>query len=416
MDQTRSNTDRERITMLLENQFYPEDPRVRREAESLVKAGHAVEVIAPRAPGQPRRDKINGVVVRRFPLAHVGDRGAAWPILAEYGIAVVALHAAAARALARGSTVLHIHNPPDILFPAGLLFRMAGRQVVFDHHDLAPELVQVKFGARRLAKLAQICERLTFAVANHVIATNQSHARIALTRGGKRPAQVTVVRNGPPESWTRLPLHIREGQLDPVHLAYVGTISSQDGVAGMAEVLECLRDRSPSVGARLTVIGDGDAREELEATLSARGLSGSVNLIGRVPPEQVPGLLQDADVCVEPAPSTSLNDSSTMIKLSEYLALGKPTVAYDLRETRFTIGEAGMLVPPGDVRAFAEAIAKLARDPAFRHSLSSQARERARELTWERSEPALLTAYASFGRRRRRYPSSGRYYAGSSTG
>jgi glycosyltransferase involved in cell wall biosynthesis len=386
---------RERITMLLENLPYPQDSRVRNEAESLAAAGHSVEVVAPRGAGQPFRERINGVAVRRFPTVELSGQSL-WAMFVEYVQGVLALHVAAARALLRGATVLHLHNPPDMLFPAGLLFRIAGRRVIYDHHDLCPELVEVKFGARSLVRYAQICERLTFAVANHVIATNQSYATVAAQRGGKTRREVTVVRNGPPERWTRLPLHVRDGRLDPVRLAYLGALGSQDGVDGLADVLASLRDRAHPVRAELTVIGDGDARPALEAALERCGVGEAVTIVGWVPAERVPELLQEADVCVDPSPPTPLNEFSTMVKVAEYLALGKPTVAYDLRETRRTVGEAGLLVAAGDTGAFADAIARLAEDADLRRTLSTRARTRARELTWEHSEPALLAAYASF--------------------
>jgi glycosyltransferase involved in cell wall biosynthesis len=386
---------RERITMLLENLPYPQDSRVRNEAESLAAAGHRIEVIAPRGSGQPFREEINGVAVRRFPTVELSGQSI-WAMFVEYVQGVFALHVAAARALLRGATVLHLHNPPDMLFPAGLLFRIAGRRVIYDHHDLCPELVAVKFGTRSLVRCAHICERLTFAVANHVIATNQSYATIAAQRGRKNRSDVTVVRNGPPESWTRLPLTVRDGKLDPIRLAYLGALGSQDGVDGLADILASLRDRTPAVRAELTVIGDGDARPALEAALARCGVTEAVTIVGWVPGDRVPELLQEADVCVDPSPPSPLNESSTMVKVAEYLALGKPTVAYGLRETRRTVGEAGLLVPPGDVRAFADAIASLAEDPGLRRTLSDRARTRARELTWEHSEPALLAAYASF--------------------
>lgn len=388
----------ERITMLLENYPYPQDVRVRAEAESLVAAGHRVEVVAPRASGQPTRERVEGVAVRRFSAVEAGRPGVR-AMLIEFFVAAIALHLAAVRALARGSTVLHIHNPPDILFPAGALFRLAGRRVVFDHHDLAPELVRVKFGAGALVGLARISERLTFAVADHVLAANESHAEIAVTRGGKRRNAVTVVRNGPPASWIQLPLRLRDGHLRPVRLAYVGAVSVQDGVDGMAEILACLRDRTPAVAASLTVIGDGDALARFEQALQQRGVADQVTVTGWVSPERVPLMLQEADVCVDPAPSTALNERSTMMKVAEYLALGKPVVAYDLLETRRTVGDAALLAPAGDPRAFAERIVMLAEDPTLRTKLAHQARDRASGLTWERSESALLAAYAGLGHR-----------------
>jgi glycosyltransferase involved in cell wall biosynthesis len=384
----------ERITMLLENSPYPQDTRVRAEAESLVAAGHSVEVIAPRARRQPAHEHVNGVEVRRFRVPQIGG-GGLLALLLEYIVAMVALHIAAMRALLRGATALHLHNPPDTLFLGAAVFRVARRPVLYDHHDLVPELVGVRFGPGMLALLARLCERLTFATASHVLAANESHAEIAVDRGNKHPEAVTVVRNGPPASWTRQPMRLRSGSLSTIRLAYVGTVAEQDGLNAMAEVMACLRGRSPAVDARLTVIGDGVGRTAFEGALQRWAVADMVTMTGWVAAERIPELLQDADICVDPAPATTLNQRSTMIKLGEYLALGKPVVAYDLLESRRTVGDAAVLVPPGDASAFAEQIARLAEDPELRLSLGYRARHRAGDLTWERSESALLAAYAS---------------------
>jgi glycosyltransferase involved in cell wall biosynthesis len=407
--QTPAPSKAERVTMLLENNPYPQDIRVRQEAESLAGAGHTVEVIAPRARGQAARERVNGVDVRRFRSFSTASQGAK-AILLEYVVAMVALHLAAARALLRGSTVLHLHNPPDLLFPAGAIFRLARRRVVFDHHDLAPELAKVKFGSPLLVAATRVAERLTFGVASHVLAANASHAEIALGRGGKRPTDVTVVRNGPRQAWTRLPVNARAGRLDSIRLAYLGTIADQDGLEEMAEVLALLRDEHPDLRATLLVVGDGDGRANFEAALERFDVSANVTITGWVPLEQVPSFLADADVCVDPAPATELNQRSTMIKVAEYLALGKPVVAYDLLETSRTVHDAGLLVPHGDTKMFADRIALLARDPELRSRLSLRARQRSLALTWTNSESALLAAYAGLsgngreaaGARRRR--------------
>ncbi len=384
--------------MLLENNPYPLDVRVRAEAESLVAAGHQVEVIAPRAKGEPARETIRGVRVRRF-RGLEARTGSPWGMLAEFAVASLALHAHAVRALARGSSVLHLHNPPDILFPAGAMFRLAGRTVVFDHHDLGPELVAVRSGNGPLVALARACERLTFRVATHVLSANGSHAQIARERGSKAAHEVTIVRNGPPSSWMQVPLRVRNDVLEVVHLAYVGAIAQQDGVEGLAAVLASLRQRAPHLEVRLTVIGDGQARPALEAELRRHGVSDRVTITGWVSPDAVPELLSEADVCVDPAPATPLNDRSTMMKVAEYLALGKPVVAYDLVEARATVGDAALLVPSGDVHEFARQIQRLAEDPELRAGLARRARERAGQLTWEVSAARLLAAYAGFGAR-----------------
>jgi len=377
--------------MLLENNPYPQDVRVRAEARSLVNAGHRVTVIAPRGPGQPKREQLDGVDVIRFRSFDGGPRGAPGFVL-EYLLAAIALHFGALRALLAGSTVLHIHNPPDILAGAGALFRLAGRKVVFDHHDLFPETVEVKFGPGVAVRLAAIAQRLTFAVANQVIATNESFAEIAATEGRKPPQEITIVRNAPPTSWSRMASSHRPGILRRVELAYVGAISIQDGVAGMAPVLAALRDGG-HLDARLTIVGDGDARAALEEQFVRYGVADRVTFTGWVALERVPGLVGAADVCVDPAPATYVNERSTMTKMAEYLALGKPVVAYDLLEARRTAAGAAMLVAPGDVEAFARAIEHISLDPELREGLASAARRRAMHLTWERSERALLGMY-----------------------
>jgi len=387
-----------RVAMLFEANPYPQDSRVRVEAESLAAAGYAVEVIVPRAAGQPRRERVGTVQVTRFRCFDGSGRGVPG-FLAEYMLAAIAMHWHALRALVGGAVVLHLHNPPDIFFPAAALFRLAGRAVIFDHHDLMPEMLEAKFGELRFDRIARVCERLSFMTASHVIATNDSYRDVAVRRGGKHPSTVTVVRYGASSAWLEHPCRVRDGELRDVRLIYVGAISAHDGVEGIAPILAELCARHPDLEPRLTIVGSGDSRPRVESALHAHGVAERVEFTGWVPFVRVYELLLDADVCVDPAPATKLNELSTMVKLPEYLALGKPIVAYNLLESSRTIADAGVLIPPGDVRAFADAIADLAREPELRLRLARESRRRASEISWDRSEKALLQAYAAALRR-----------------
>lgn len=378
--------------MLLENNPYPEDVRVRAEAVSLAAAGHRVTVFAPRAPGQRRRQRIDGVEVVRFP-GFDGGRHGPLGYLAEYLLAGLALYLAALWRLLRGATVLHIHNPPDLFAGAGALYRATGRKVIFDHHDLFAETVEAKFGSGLAARGAALAERLTYAASDLVIATNESYAELAMSRGGKSRDAVAVVRNAPPAAWAGFARAPREGVLERLEIAYLGTVSTQDGVEGLAPVLAALRAEPNGLDPRLTIIGDGDARPLVEQAMRDHGVADRATFTGWVALDDVPALLQEADVCVDPAPATEVNDRSTMMKVAEYLALGKPVVAYSLRETQRTADGAALLVEPGDVNAFSLAVARLAREPELRARMAAAASDRARSLTWEHSERALLEAY-----------------------
>ncbi len=112
------------VVVLLENLTYPRDTRVRNEAESLVGAGHSVTVLAPRGRGEPSRELVRGVEVRRYRTVWAGR--SPWSYALEYGVAHVQLTARSLVALLRGADTLHLNGPPDTLAVAGLLARLGG--------------------------------------------------------------------------------------------------------------------------------------------------------------------------------------------------------------------------------------------------------------------------------------------------
>jgi glycosyltransferase involved in cell wall biosynthesis len=382
-----------RVAMLLENNPYPQDVRVRSEAESLARAGHRVTVCAPRAPGQPRRESIAGVRVRRFRLPPTPANPLGFVL--EYSIANLNLYLAGAIELIRGASVVHLHNPPDTLFGVGLLARLLGRQVVFDHHDLAPELFEAKFGDSPVVRVMRLFERLTFRSATLVVAANDSHREVAMERGGVPPERIVVVRNGPPRAAFEAATEPRGGELDEPRLLFLGSMESQDGVDDLIPLLRALADRHGLPRARLTMVGDGSRRSPLVTAAAGAGLNGRVEFTGLVPHAQVPALLAAADLCLDPAPCTELNDRSTMIKIAEYMAARRPVVAFPLLETRRTAGDAVAYADRDDLESFAAQVAALARDPERRARLARLGGERARSLGWDASEARLLAAYES---------------------
>ena len=376
--------------MLLENQTYPEDVRVRNEAEALAHAGWSVTVVAPRRSGQPSRATVDGVRVRRFRLPQSG--GGVLGFLLEYTVAHVQLFLRGLDELRRGAEVVHLHNPPDTLFPIGLLARALGRSVVYDHHDLSPELFVSKFGSSPAVRVLAAAQRTSFRTATIALVTNESQREVAVASGADA-ARVRVVRNGPRERSLSGSGDPRPGVLERPRLVFVGELASQDGVMELPDLLEHPRLR----GAELTIVGDGPDRRALEERLAARGSSARVRFEGWVPHSDVGALIAGADVCVDPAPCNPLNHRSTMVKIAEYMAAARPVVAYELVETRRTAGEAALYAPCGDPGAFGELVSQLAEDGEERLRRGRRGRERALELVWERSEQVLLKAYSGLG-------------------
>ena len=388
---------RPRVLLLVENNSYPQDFRVRREAHTLRDAGCAVIVIAPRDRAQRWTDEVDSVRVYRFPAPPSGHGFVSYVL--EFGYATFAMLLLTMWVwLVHGIDVIHAANPPDTLFVIGGLFKVIGKRFVFDQHDLAPETYLSRFGKPRTDlkfKVLQLLELCSYSVADIVIVTNQSYREIASTRGCKRREAIFVVRNGPPLSFDRVK---SEAALLPStrHLiGYVGTIGPQDGLDYWVRAIHALVFAFGRRDFTAVVIGSGDALASVRDLAKALNVESYIHFTGRLVEDEVRKYLSAVDVCVQPDPFSPLNDKSTMNKLMEYMALGKPTVAFDLTETRYSAGDAAVYVRPNDVGEFAKEVARLLDNPQDRDRMGAIGRARVRqELAWEYSEIELLHAYA----------------------
>src|SRR5205807_4019752 len=124
------------------------------------------------------------------------------------------------------------------------------------------------------------------------------------------------------------------------------------------------------------IMGNGDSLEDLRSLAMELGLDGYVELTGFIPDEDLLRNLAAADICVDPDPSSPLNDVSTWIKIMEYMAYAKPIVSFDLKETRFSAGKAALYVKPNGEAEFAKTIADLMAQPDLRQKMGSYGRWR----------------------------------------
>jgi glycosyltransferase involved in cell wall biosynthesis len=218
---------------------------------------------------------------------------------------------------------------------------------------------------------------------------------VALARGGKRPEDVFVVRNAPDAAR----MHPRDAEPSLKRgrrhlLAYAGVMGQQDGVELAVQALAELRGLRDDWHA--VFVGDGDAFERVRELARQVGVGDRIEFTGFLhEADGVPRVLASADVCLSPEPKNPLNDASTMIKIAEYMAMGRPIVAFDLAESRFTAGSAAVYAEPNDASSFARCIDDLLDDPDRRALMGVQGRKRvANGLGWEQSQRHLLDAYA----------------------
>jgi glycosyltransferase involved in cell wall biosynthesis len=386
------------ILILVENLSVPFDRRVWQESRALVGAGFKVTVICPTGYSQDReRDVVvDGVRILRYPL-HAATGG---PIgyVREYGLALLhTLRLAIGVRREERVDAVHACNPPDLLFLIALALRPFGAKFVFDHHDLGPEMFLSRFpdGGRILYWLTRVVERATFACADAVISTNESYRRVAVERGKVDPDKVVVVRTAPDLSRfvRRDPDEdLKRGK--PYLLAYLGVMGPSDGVDYAVRALHLLRDKLGRNDFHCIMMGAGDTFDQQVALSEKLGLADVVEFPGRVSDEFVQRCLSTADVCLAPDPRNPLNDVSTMNKVLEYMAMGRPIVSFDLAESRVSAGGAAVYVEDDDELAFATAIDHLLRTPGQRRVMGASGYRRiAHELSWDTSRKTLVRFY-----------------------
>jgi len=358
-------------------------------------AGFHVSVVCPKGPGDPSSQVIDGILIRKYapPPTSDGFLSYVW----EFVYCWLRTFDLVLRAAAdEGFDVLQACNPPDTYWAIAAPFKLFGKRFVFDQHDLCPEVYTSRFpnGSAAARRALVLLERATYAVANRVIATNESYRETAIRRGRVHPEHVTVVRTGPDPDRLRRGSPVPRWRNGKRHLcAYLGVMGPQDGVdLALRAAAAMVRDGRDDV--QFVFLGGGDSFDDLVALSRELGISEVTTFTGRVPDSDVIDVLSTADVGLCPDPLNPLNDVSTMNKTMEYMSFSLPVVAFDLKETRVSAGPAAVYVQPNDVDQYAQAIAALLDDRERRASMGKAGRERVEhQLAWRHQAPKYIGVY-----------------------
>jgi glycosyltransferase involved in cell wall biosynthesis len=393
------------VLIVVENLPVPFDRRVWNEARALRAAGHSVAIICPTGKGfEARQQVIDGIAIYRHPLPEA-SRAAAY--LLEYGTALFWQIVLSLRAWRRMRfDVIHACNPPDTIFLVAAFWKILfGTRFVFDQHDLCPELYEANFGRRGpLYRVLRGLERMTYRLADIVIATNHSFRRIALERGNVGPDRVFVVRSGPDLERMRIgppQPALKNGR--PFLVGYLGVIGKHEGIEYLLDAIAHIVHERGRRDIQFAVVGGGPELDRMRAAAARLGIDAFVSFPGRVPDDALLAWLNTADVCVNPDEVNDMNDKSTMNKIMEYMALAKPIVQFDVTEGRYSAQAASLYARPNDALSFAAAILELIDDPMRRARMGAFGRERIeRSLAWTHEVPKLLAAYDAVAAKRPR--------------
>ena len=397
MDQSLKELSGKKVCIVVENLPVPFDRRVWQEATSLHEAGAEVTVICPQTKKYPLEyEELEGIKIYRHPLP---EANRTLDYFKEYFCALYHETRLLFKVFRKQGVqdVIHACNPPDLIFIAAFLFFTFTRcKFLFDHHDINPELWIAKFGKKGLGYRAMIfVERLTYFFAKHAIVTNESYKEIAMRRGKKREEDVTIVRSGPNLSKLKIGPAKPEVKNGFKYLVgYIGVMGKQEGIDLLLQSVDYLVHKKNRTDIRFCIMGGGPALDELREMNAKMGLTDYVEFPGRVSDEYLADVLNTADVCVNPDLPSEMNDKSTMNKIMEYMAFGKPIVQFTLKEGKFSAQEASLYAKNTDTDDFAEKILWLLENPEKAAEMGRFGRERVvNELSWDYEKPKLIGAY-----------------------
>jgi glycosyltransferase involved in cell wall biosynthesis len=399
-----------RVLIIVENLPSPFDRRVWQEATTLQAHGYEVSIICPTGKGyESRYEEIGGIHIHRYrlPLEAEGAKGYAL----EYSAALFHSFRLALKVWAtRGFDVIHACNPPDLLFLIGGFFKLFfGKKFVFDHHDVNPELYEAKFGRRDIFyKLVVLFERWSFRTADVSIATNESYKSVAVERGGMDPADVYVVRSGPKLDRMRVQPPREELKQGRKYLVgYVGVMGAQEGIEYLLQAARHIVVNMGRTDIHFGLVGGGTSLSRMQRLAASFGIAEYVTFTGRVPDQALLEMLNTADVCINPDVANDMNDKSTMNKIMEFMALGKPIVQFDLTEGRVSAQQASLYAKRNDYVDMAQKLVELIDNEPLRRKMGEFGRHRiVNALEWKYEVPKLLAAYEAVFTGRRVVPNS----------
>lgn len=363
--------------------YYPlGETRVQRQAEALVDAGYAVDVICLRQDGEPPRERYRGVEIHRVPMSR-DKRSLARQFAGYLRFLVLAAVRLTKLHRRRPYDSVQVHNLPDFLVFCALVPKLQGVPILLDLHDLMPEFFAGRFGKDRRRGLARLIgwqERLACRFADHVI-TVSDHWRQALARRGVPEGKCSVIMNVADERiFGRRPRgRTRNGQF---HLIYHGTVAQRHGLDVAVRAVGLLREEIP--GIRLTILGRGDQVPELVALRHDLGLESHVDLRDElVLAEDLPEQIAEADLGVVPYRNDVFTDALLPTKLMEYAVIGLPSIAARTSAIERYFGN-GMveLFTPGDAHDLARCIRELHAHPTRLADLTRRSGNFTKRYNW----------------------------------
>ncbi|RKX91829.1 MAG: glycosyltransferase WbuB [Spirochaetes bacterium] len=400
MDKMHKRYKRKHVLFVVENNQVPQDTRVWLEAKAIKEQGYNVSVICPNANKERVPYKtLDEIHIYQYPFFIEGS--SIFSLLIEYLLSFFFISIYAFNIYRKEPFhIVHLANPPDFLILIFLFYKLLGIKIIFDHHDLSPELFLEKFKKKNVFyKALLFLEKFSYKFADVVIVTNNSFKEIGLKRNNVDVKKVHVVRSGPDISVVhpyRKNKNFRKGK--KYIIGYVGKIDKQDGLSNLVTSVDYLVNQKKFDDFRVLIIGNGTELNNIKRMVSQKELDEYFIFYGpEYNKKRLFTLLSSVDICIDPQPTSDFQNRITSLKIMEYMALGKPIVQYRSIEGEYTAKNASFYVENNDPFAFGDAILMLLKDKRRRKEMGEYGIRRVRNLLqWEIQKKKLIRVYDEF--------------------
>ena len=373
-----------RICMIVLS-LYPQDVRVRREAEALARQGIAVDIICLRDTKQAKVEQMGNVTAYRIIKRRSKEKILHY-LLLSLQFTAGALLQLQKLSLRRRYDLIQVHNMPDYLVLAGLPHRLIGRPMVLDLHDLSVELFQSKWSGAKsaiLLPMVRLTERICCGLCNELITTSQGFRRKLMDRGIPDKKITLVLNTADPNIF-----HLHESrEFVPINegarLLYHGTVAERFGLLKAVEAVAKVQETIP--GTTLDIYGkyDPSCREMLDRRVVDLGIEDQVVFHGMRSLEEINEIIKDSDIGVVPYLSDEFMNLALSTKTFEYAATGLPVVASRTEAlTSLFNDECIQYFQPGDETDMAEKIVQLCQDPQRRKQQSTRSQDVLGEISY----------------------------------
>ncbi len=307
---------------------YPQDVRVRREAEALIEAGHNVDVVCLRGPDQSVNETVRGVGVSRINMRH--ERGGKGRYLLNYALFFlrVMVRITALNCQHRYN-IIHVHNMPEFLVFAAIIPRLMGARIVLDLHDPMPEIFMTKFdrsGEDALIRWVVRIERWSIRFAHAVITTNEAFVERFVSRGCPRD-KIRIVMNAPQDSVfeSQDPVPHRKATGEPPVIMYNGSVVQRYGLDTAVEAMTHILKELP--GARLEVYGQGEFLDEAKQLACDLGLEEATRFHGYTAIEDIVAAIDKSDIGIVPNHRNVFTEINFPTRIFEFICRHRPVIA-----------------------------------------------------------------------------------------